>query len=445
MSRSNARDKHAWQVRRWLRSFARSERWPADRMLDWQMGQVAALLKHAAGTSPYYQEALKGFALDAERALTPERIRDLPILTRGDIQEAGEHLNAVKMPKGHGWTGTVQSSGSTGQPVVVRTTQWIQTLWEAITLRDHLWQKRDLSLTNADIAYFPDSAKARTPEGDSAAGWAGVEPSGRYFYLDSIVPLDQQLDWLRRVDPGYLKVYPTNLAALADLSLERGVTLDSLVQVRTMGETLGPEQRAMARKAWGVGVSDVYSSQEVGYMALQAPDGEHYLVQSEAVYLEILDESGAPCAPGEIGRVVVTALHNFAAPLLRYEVGDFAEAGEGATCGRNLPVLSRILGRVRNMLTLPDGSRIWPMIGADTIADVAPVKQCQVIQKDLRRIEAKVVPRQALTAEQISAVGRHIVGRLGGDFEIEILCVDEIERGPTGKFEDFRSEVTASP
>ncbi len=431
-------------MRGWLQKLDESQWWPADRLMAYQMAQCSALLVHAAKTSPFYRRRLGTTPFDPKRPLTPERIRDLPILTRVEIQEAGDSLNSTALPKGHGRTTEVQTSGSTGRPISVLTSEWALAVWYALSVRDNLWQNRNLSLRHAEITYFPEIPKARTPEGASAPGWAGMEKSGPAFLMDGIVPVHKQLDWLQRVRPGYLLTYPTNLAALAELSLEKNVKLDSLVHARTKGETLSPNQRALAREAWGVAVCDIYSSQEVGCMALQAPGAEHYLVQSEAVYLEILDDSGEPCSPGEVGRVVATAFHNLATPLIRYEVGDYAEVGPPAPCGRGLTVLTRILGRVRNMLTLPDGSRIWPEIGSDIMGSVVPVKQCQIIQKDLQRIEAKIVPRQPFTPEQELALTKHLADKLGSHFRIAVRYVDEIPRSPTGKFEDFRSDITTS-
>ena len=105
----------------------------------------------------------------------------------------------------------------------------------------------------------------------------------------------------------------------------------------------------------------MYSSQEFGYIALQCPDAHTYHVQSEAVYVEILDGPGGPCRPGEVGRVVISTLHNYATPLLRYEMGDYAETGGDCVCGRTLPVLNRIVGRERNMWIMPNGQRMWPV------------------------------------------------------------------------------------
>src|SRR3546814_9801972 len=74
----------------------------------------------------------------------------------------------------------------------------------------------------------------------------------------------------------------------------------------------------LCRDVWGLKIADLYSTQEAGYLALQCPEHEHYHVQSEAVLLEVLDEEDRPCRPGEVGRVVVTPLTNFAMPMIRY-------------------------------------------------------------------------------------------------------------------------------
>ena len=122
------------------------------------------------------------------------------------------------------------------------------------------------------------------------------------------------------------------------------------------------------------------------------------------------------CAPGQIGRIVVTSLHNFAMPLIRYDIGDFAQVGEACDCGRGLPVLTRILGRVRNTLVTADGKRYWPVFGTRALMDSAPVRQYQFVQKSPQRIQARVVASAPLTrragnvvlrTRQLTTAARH--------------------------------------
>jgi phenylacetate-CoA ligase len=130
--------------------------------------------------------------------------------------------------------------------------------------------------------------------------------------------------------------------------MARGIRFPRLREVRTSGEPVGATTRQLCRDAWNVPVTDVYAAAEAGCIALQCPGSEHYHVQSESVLVEVLDGWNRACAPGTVGRVVVTTLQNFAMPLVRYDIGDLAEVGAPCPCGRGLPVLTRIAGRVRD-------------------------------------------------------------------------------------------------
>src|SRR3546814_662111 len=202
----------------------------------------------------------------------------------------------------------------------------------------------------------PDGAR-----GDSWGPASGaVYPTGPAVLLNVASSLQEQLDWLLRENPDYLISFPSNLAALARYCIDNRLTLGNLKQVMTVGETVIPQVRSLVQRAWGVPLKDSYSCEEAGYLTMQCPDHEVYHVQSENVLLEVVDDDGRPCGPGETGRVLITSLHNFATPLIRYELGDYAEAGEPCACGRGLPVTQQVLGRKRHRRTLPDGSQQLP-------------------------------------------------------------------------------------
>jgi phenylacetate-CoA ligase len=414
-----------------------SSQWlPADRLQQLQLRQLENLLRHAYATVPYYRASWAG-KFDPQQPLTIERLSALPLLSRRDLQGRFEELKSAAVPAEHGGTQETRSSGSTGAPVRVLKTQLLQLLWRSFTLRDHLWHRRDLRAKLAGIRHG-------IPEGEFG-NWGpasdGIVATGPAVALGVRSDANAQLQWLIRHEPGYLLTYPSIAAELARLSLESGARLLNLREVRTLGEQLAPEVRELCRKAWSVPVVDVYSADEVGYVALQCPENEHYHVQSEGMLVEILDESGKPCPPGAVGRVVVTPLHNFAMPLIRYELGDLAEAGEPCSCGRGLPVLRRILGRVRNMLVTVSGERYWPALGLRSIEQVAPIIQYQLAQKELDLIEARLVTAAPLPAEQEERLRQHILSRLPSGLRLEFSYRDSIPRSASGKFEDFVSEL----
>jgi phenylacetate-CoA ligase len=433
-----------------LQQFRQAQWQSAEWLHQRQLHQLTHLVRHARRHVPGYAGRLAGLP----RQLTPAALKEawtaLPVLERSEVQSDGEALHAGWVPPRHGPVRTILTSGSTGRPIAVRTTGLTQLYWEVLTIREHFWQRRDFGATFAAIRHLDDE-RACAPDGIVNRGWGAA--TGRLFrtgpgaVLNIRSTVSEQVEWLRRIRPAYLLSYPSNLAALADHCREHGIGLDGLRQVTTMGEVLSAQVRDRIRSAWGTPVADTYSAQELGYIALQCPRHGHYHVQSENVLVEVLDEQGRPCGPGQTGRVVVTALHNYAMPLIRYAVGDYAEVGEACPCGRGQPVLRRILGRQRNMLRLPGGDLRWPLIGEGlkSMESLPPVLQYQLAQVAPDRIEARLVVARALRHEEELDLARLLQGSLGHPFEIRFTYHDTIPRTRGGKFEEFVSELDPGP
>lgn len=421
-----------------LQQFQLAERLPEAFHRERQFSQLGMLLQHAVQTVPYYQER-ESLYRRLEGCLTEEQFCTLPILDRTTIQQEGIALTSRQLPTSHGKHLERYTSGSTGRPMRCLGTDLTSLIWDAQTLRDHLWHERDFTMKLAVIRTKMEHR--REPR------WAGsaseVFETGPSVSLDIATDIEEQLHWLVEENPAYLLTHPSNLGALARLSLQRGIRPVGLRQARTFGEALRDDLRETVRRAWQVDIADIYSSEECGYMALQCATGHHYHVQAESVFLEVLDETGRPCSPGETGRVVVTTLQNFAMPLIRYESGDFAEVGSACACGRSLPVLTRIHGRQRNMVTLPDGRYHWPSFPAEMWLSVAPVEQFRLIQRDPAVIEVNYVMSREVSGEEKSLLENALVERLGYRFRFIWQRQEAITRGANYKFEDFVSELGA--
>jgi phenylacetate-CoA ligase len=417
----------------------RSQWLAPEQLRDLQFRQLELLLRHAHETVPYYKERWRG-CYDPARPLTPEAFSGIPVLARSELQANFDALKSNRIPPDHGQVAESRTSGSTGAPVRVLKTGLVQLMWQAIVLREHQWFQRDFGGKLAAIRQG-----ATDGEGE---GWGpatdGVYRTGRSATLNIRADVDTQLRWLQAQEPDYFLTYPSNVAELARTSMALRAPIPRLREVRTFGEILAPETRELCREAWGVPVTDAYSSDEAGYMALQCPENEHYHAQAENVLVEVLDERGNPCAPGGTGRVIVTALHNFAMPLVRYELGDYAEVGSLCGCGRGLPVLARIVGRARNMLVAADGKRYWPTFGSAGLARLAPVLRQQLVQKTVGTIEVRLVTARPLAPEEEKRLRGHILTKLPAPFEIRFSYHDALPRSAGGKFEDFVCEVPAT-
>lgn len=436
-----------WQdVLRGLHQTLEQTQWqPAEKTRALQENHLAMLVAHAYRTTPWYRDAWTAAGIDVNRFDPQRDWRRLPLLRRQDIQRGKQAFHSSDPPAEHGESHVLGTGGSTGEPVRVLASDWTQFWFMVLTLREHLWHGRDFSQTLGVIRYSSDSSWD-PPEGQTTGQWGPatsiIGPTGPAAVVNVLADTDAQLDWLRRRSPGYLLTYPSVLHALAQRMLDRGLTCPSLLQARSMGEVLEPSVRAICREAWGIDIADVYSSEEVGCIAIQCPTGEHYHVQSENVYVEVLDDDDQPCGPGEVGRVVVTALHNYVMPLIRYELGDYAEVGEACKCGRTLPVINRVMGRQRNMFILPSGGKLWPSFVAAEGDMPLPPRQFQAVQRAIDQVEIRLVVDAPFSQAQQDQLIEQFRRGMGDEFRYSVVYMDRIPRSPRGKYEDFLCEVS---
>jgi len=423
---------HHLEVSQWI---------PREHLERLQLAQLASLAAHCERHSPHFRLRLRENDLRPADLGEPGGLARLAPLTRRRIQRAGGHLFCVEVPEGHSPLAEGNTSGSTGEPVKVKRTAISRMHWYAMTLREHFWFGRDFREPLTAI-------RANLRDYEEIDTWGApvslLFPSARSQGIPIRTPIAEQADLLERFRPGSLIVLPGNLAALTDEFRRRGRKLPGLMHIRSLGETLTPFVREAAREWFGARVEDNYSSQEVGNIAVECPDSDLYHVMAETLLVEVVDDAGRACQEGEIGRVLISDLSNFASPLIRYEIGDYAEVGPPCPCGRGLPTLRRIVGRARNLIVKPDGTRHWPMVGFARFREVAPVSQYQLIQESPLMIEVRLVCERPPTPAEEDALRDVILSALGFPFALRLSYFpDRIPPSASGKYEEFICRVPA--
>lgn len=415
-----------------------TERLPAEELARHQSAALLELARHCATHSPHFAERLAAARLTPDALVAPGGLEKLPPLTRRELVGAGENLFCRTYPNAHGAVSTTSTSGSTGEPVTVKRTELCGWQWMAYTLREHLWHDRDFSGRLAAV-------RANITKAVDMPNWGPpcslIIHTGTWAARPAFWSVEDLCRWLGEYDPAYLLMLPSSLAAITAEMERRGQRLPQLRSVRTLSETVSARLREDVRRVFGVGIEDVYTSQEFGVMATQCPEHGGYHV-SETILMEVVDDAGRPCGAGEIGRILVTDLVNYATPLVRYEIGDYAEAGEPCACGRGLPTIRRFLGRERNLVLLPDGTKHWPVVGFHRWEKVHTVRQFQFIQIDRQTILAKMSAPSRPTPEQEAQLTAIIQEELKYPFDIDYEWHEEpLPRGPGGKFEEFICRV----
>jgi phenylacetate-CoA ligase len=260
--------------------------------------------------------------------------------------------------------------------------------------------------------------------------------TGRSHVLGIDADFGRQRSWLEAINPDYFLSTASNLETLA-AALDAPPRLPALRAIQSFGETLTEEMRQRAEAVFGVPVWDMYSCQEAGYLASQCPTRSGYHVHAENVILEVVDAEGIPCAPGQVGQVLITTLLNYANPLIRYSIGDEAVAGAPCACGRGLPTLVRVLGKERPLFRLPAGGVKNTSTLASSISKIAGVQQFQFEQRAPDDILLRLVPSPGWGRDSVAEVA----GVVGQFFESRVrLNIEMCARIPptrAGKVQSF--------
>ena len=414
---------------------------PRATVLDRQYAQLRVLAHGLAAAVPFFQKRLAAASLVPDDLGTPEGLARLPPLSREELVAAGPEAFAAAVPRDHDPISEAKTSGSTGAPVTVRRTSVTSLLWDALTIRDHLWRGIDFRqrvLANR----FGVKEPLELPNWGPPV--SALFPSAPLAALPLLGPVEALADRCLEFGAEILVVYPSVLDALLVHFRSLGTRPEGLRYVHTYAEPLAPALREAAASELGVTVWETYSCEEIGNIASLCPDGDANHVFAESVLVEILDDDDQPCEEGAIGRVVVTDLHNFATPLVRYDLGDYAQAASQCSCRRGLPTIGRVLGRETNRFRRLDGAWVWPSLPPlVALREHAPLRAVQVVQHgDDVTLEVVAVADRTVSPLEEEALSQALRSALGPGFA---LRYDWRPHAPPrtrgGKFEPFRREI----
>ena len=256
----------------------------------------------------------------------------------------------------------------------------------------------------------------------------------------------RQIAWLQEVNPDYLLSHTSNLELLAGILLDEPKHFPRLRAVQAISETLAEVTQAKIESAFGVPVKNLYSCAEAGYLASPCPQGYGLHVHAENVILEVLDDANHPCKPGDTGRVVLTVLHNFRTPFIRYEIGDQVTLGQSrCLCGRGLTSVLRVLGKSRPMFRLA-GNRLKHSSGlVHAISGIGGHYQHQAVQTALDGVIVRVVPNRSWTADHSHRLCQAVQEFFEAPIRVDLEIKERLELPRSGKLQSMISEVPLEP
>ena len=411
--------------------------WTAEQWRVWREERLAFVLHRAATRVPYYREQWARRRAAGDRA-AHDVLANWPALPKDALRAApraflADDCDPAQMYYEH-------TSGTTGKPLHLWHSRETLTAWYALM---EARMRRWYGLGRDDRWAILGGQLVAPVERDRPPYWVW-NFALRQLYLSAyhLAPdnIAAYLEAMRRHEVVYLLGYPSGLYTLARVALERGLAAPRLRAVIGNAEPLLAHQREAIGAAFGGPARETYGMAEYAAAASDCEHGRLH-VWPEAGHIEVLDDEGdAPRPAGVAGRLIATALLNADMPLIRYETGDRATLAAGAcACGRGLPVLAAIEGRVDDVIVTPDGrhiGRLDPVFKADL-----PIHEAQIIQKTPDTLRVLYVPTAAYTPADGQALIGRIHDRVGGSMRVELEAVAAIPRTANGKFRAVVSEI----
>lgn len=429
------------QTDKWVAEAVDRETWTPDQWRCWQGERLARLLGQASRRVPAYRR-LWGAELGYDGGDPFKCLARLPILGKELLRQDSSAFVDAECRIRDLWP--EHTSGTTGTPLRLwHSRDTLQAWYALVEARWRGWYGFNRETRWAILG----GQLIVSPKRDCPPYWVYNSPM-RQLYLSAYHLSERSAaDYLKALqDHGarYLLGYASSMAILAREAGKLGMRVPSLSAVISNAEPLYDHQRETIRTAFGCPVYDSYGMSEMVCGASECHHGQLHLWPDAGIHEVLAMDSDEPVQPGQTGRLVCTGLLNFEMPLIRYATGDsvaVSNNSERCPCGRTLPVLARIEGRLDDVIVTPMGrhvGRLDPVFKGDM-----DIVEAQIVQCTPRAVEVRVVRGARYTPITESRVRHALVERLDG-MDVSFAYVDSIPRGRNGKFKAVLSLVRES-
>jgi phenylacetate-CoA ligase len=426
---------------RYLREFERTQFLPPEEIRALVLERLQRLLGHAYEQCPFYRNRLdrSGFVPHDLRSL--DDLSAVPILEKGDIQRHRDEMVATDWPRADLIEN--QTGGSTGTPVSFYLSNQRRRSRAAATLRHNRWAGWNVGDKIAVIWGAPRDV----PQGTWKARLRNALIT-RSIWLDAAhvteFKLKQFQAAMRRFRPKHVLAYATPLVLFARYLKERELPVHRPESIVVSAEVLEPSDRALVEQVFGCPVFNRYGCREVSVIASECEQHDGLHVMAEGLYVEVV-EGDRPAEPGELGEVLVTDLLNFAMPLVRYRIGDMAVYDPTpCPCGRGLPRLKSVEGRVTDFVVGSDGRLVSGVfLNTYVVARRPALGQVQLRQDVPGQVLYKIAAdgRRDISPSDLKFLQTETKRYVGSDTKVEYELVERLRPEPSGKYLFCRSSV----
>ena len=404
---------------------------PESVLLRRQWQRLEELMKFVWENNAFYRSRFEMAGITPDTFVSPQDMQRIPILTKEEIRQ-----NTLQMiSRGFALPELLQfkTGGSTGKALDIYITEDCSELRNACARRHDRWTGWEVGEPIAAVwgnPHLPSSFKDKLKN-------CLMTP---FIYLDTMSVTEQSVrifasEW-DRVHPTLLFGHAHSLYLLAqyvrDLNI-KGIRPRGILSTSMM---LLPHERKIIEEVFCTRVTDRYGCEEVSLIASECEKHEGMHLNIEHLYVEFIKEDGGYAVPGEPGKIVLTDLMNKAMPFIRYQVEDVGVPSERkCSCGRGLPLMESVAGRVADFLIKSDGSRVAGVsLIENTLTKIPGIDQMQIVQERIDHITLRVVPGGDFTDLSQIQLQEYFANLFGKTVTVEINLVSCIAPEPSGKY-----------
>jgi phenylacetate-CoA ligase len=404
--------------------------------------RLKKILLHSWKYVPYYRKILKKAGVVKNNKVFLENFNKIPILTKSIIKNNFEDLKS-KDPGYRGRRPYLNTSGgSTGEPI--KFVQDRESWTKGMAVK---W------LFYSFITSFPTKhIKLWGSERDILRGSYGLRGNIKNFLYNRIflnafkmtdTDMEKYVNVINEQKPEIVESYVQSMYELGLFIKKHNLKTHSPSGIITSAGTLDSEMKKVIEQAFKCPVFNRYGSREVGDVANSCGEGDGLHVDPWNNYLEILNDSLQLCKPGERGQIYITTLNNYSMPLIRFQIGDLATplGIKKCSCGRGLPVIENVLGRVNSLIKTEKGTFDSTALTTSFYFHDS-IRQYQLVQKAIDHVVLFValsnkgnwVKDQKMIIEKLKKI-------FGNKVRIDFQIVETIRPLKNGKFQYFISEL----
>jgi len=420
------------QARRYIK--LKKSQWLSPRTLqNIQEKKLRTIINYAYNNVEYYHYLFKSLNLTPNDIKNVNDLNKIPILKKSQIQNESPKLIARHIDRNRSISNT--TSGSTGKPLTLFYDRNAISDIKSRKLRNYFESGGNL---RDKIVRFTNPNRFAKNTVVQHLGFLNTK------YLSVFDNVDKHIQNLLKISPDVIEGYPSILWLIANFIENKNIEGIDPKIIHSTAEVLPLNIRKKINSVFNTEVFDQYGSMEFGTFAWECQEHNGYHMDIESIVVEFL-KNGENVSSEEKADLVVTGLFNFTMPLIRYAIGDAGSYRlEQCSCGRGLPLMNIIEGRIDDFLVLPSGTVISPR-NINFLENVRGISKYRIIQKTQDKILVQIIKGPEFSENTVSQAEKEIRnGCLNEDITISVETVEKIPKDKSGKTRAVVSELKKS-